>query len=74
MNTILLNPPFEQNMDHTTTQIIIVIIVEEMVLNLLFILIYFVILHPYINDGQNEKKFTATHVADLQQYSSTKFK
>ena len=45
-----------------------------MVLNLLFILIYFVILHPYINDEQNEKKFTATHVADLQQYSSTKFK
>ena len=52
-------------MNHTNTQIIIIIIVEEKVFNLLFILIYFVILHPYINYGQNEKKFTATHVADL---------
>ena len=52
-------------MNHTTTRIIIIIFVEEKVFNLLFILIYFVILHPYINDRQNEKKFTATHVADL---------
>lgn len=65
MNAFLLNPPIEQYMNHTTIQIIIIIIVEEKVFNLLFILIYFVILHPHINDRQNEKKFTATHVADL---------